>query len=71
MNAPQYRRIYPARMSREDLIASLMRHDYSENNANVAASRVSRYVDNDGEGNLRLRNTGLRKADDLIHEAST
>jgi len=63
--------IYPARMSREDLIASLMRHDYSENNANVAASRVSRYVDNDGEGNLRLRNTGLRKADDLIHEAST
>ena len=57
-------------MSREDLIASLIRHDYSENNSNVAASRVSRYVDNDGEGNLRLRNTGLRRADGLIHEGS-
>jgi len=62
--------VYPVRMSREDLIASLIRHDYSENNSNVAASRVSRYVDNDGEGNLRLRNTGLRRADGLIHEGS-
>ena len=62
--------VYPARMSNSELIASLIRHGYSSNNANVTVSRLTRYVDNDGNGNLRLRNTGLRKAEELITKAS-
>jgi hypothetical protein len=62
--------VYPTRMSNTELIASLVRHDYTDNNAKVTVSRLTRYVDSDGIGNLRLRNTGLRRADALIAKAS-
>jgi hypothetical protein len=61
---------YPARVSKHELTESLIRHDYSTNNANVSVSRLTRYVDDDGSGNLRLRNTGLRRAEELIARAS-
>ena len=63
--------VYPARMSSAELIASLVRHDYTYNNANVPVSRLTRFVDNDGIGSLRLRNTGLRRAEALITKASS
>jgi hypothetical protein len=62
--------IYPARMSNTELVESLVRHDYSRNNANVTVSRLTRFVDDDEIGNLRLRNTGLRRAEDLIVKGS-
>jgi hypothetical protein len=63
--------IYPRRMDKAELESSVMRHDYSENNAKVAVSRLVSYVDDDGIGNLRLRNTGLKKAEELISKASS
>ena len=62
--------VYPARMTNAELTASLVRHDYTNNNANVTVSRLNRFVDNDGIGNFRLRNTGLRRAEALIAKAS-
>lgn len=61
--------IYPRRMDRGELEASVVRHDYSEKNAKVAVSRLVRYVDDDGRGNLRLRNSGVKKAEELISRA--
>lgn len=62
--------VYPARLKVTDLVTSLGRHGYKNNNAKVTVSRISRFVDNDGNGNLKLRNTGLRWAEDLISQAS-
>jgi hypothetical protein len=61
--------IYPKRMSHADLVASVMKHDYTHPNAEMAVRRLSGYVDYDDDGNLRLRNTGLREAEQLIAEA--
>jgi len=58
--------IFPRRMDRNTLQASVVRHRYSEKNAEVAVSRLVPYVDEDGAGNLRLRNSGVRKAEELI-----
>ncbi|MBZ5703543.1 MAG: hypothetical protein LAN84_17060 [Acidobacteriia bacterium] len=63
--------IYPRRMNRAELGASVVRHDYSEKNAKIAVSRIVQYVDDDGIGNLRLRNSGVRKAEELISKASS
>jgi hypothetical protein len=62
--------IYPCRMHKAELEASVVRHDYSEKNAKLAVSRLVRYVDDDGKGNLRLRNSGVDKAEELISRAS-
>jgi HEPN domain-containing protein len=62
--------IYPRRMNEAELQVSIMRHDHRENNARMAVSRLVRYVDNDGAGNLRLRNSGLKRAEELISKSS-
>jgi hypothetical protein len=62
-------RIYPKRMSHSDIVASVMRHDYTHANAEMAVRRLSGYVDFGEDGNLRLRNTGLREAEELIMES--
>lgn len=62
--------IYPRRLHEDELIRSLVRHEYTENNATVSVSRLKRFIDDDGQGNLKLRNTGLRWAETLISEAS-
>lgn len=62
--------IYPKRMSGTELEDSIVRHGYRRTNANVTISRLARYIDNDGIGNLRLRNAGLRKAEAVIAGAS-
>lgn len=62
--------VYPKRMSRTELIASLVRHPFKKNNASVAVQRIAGFVDDDGNGMLRLRNSGLREAEKIIGEES-
>jgi len=62
--------IYPKRMSEAELIRTLKRHEYKDDNATKAVQRLKPYVDDDGVGNLRLRNPGVRKTEELISEAS-
>lgn len=61
--------IYPKRMSEGDLKKQVQRHDYKPANANDAVKRIRKMVDNDDNGNLRLRNVGVREAEELIEEA--
>jgi HEPN domain-containing protein len=61
--------VYPKRMSEESLARQVVRHGYSQNNANVAVRRIRTRVDNDGHGNLKLRNLGVREAEELIQKA--
>jgi len=62
--------IYPNRMSRDELIESLKRHTFSENNANVAMVRIRRFVDVDDQARIRLRNTGVQRVDQLLQRAA-
>jgi len=61
--------IYPKRMSEESLARQVMRHGYSQHNANMGVKRISTKVDNDDRGNLRLRNVGVQEAEELIAKA--
>ncbi len=58
--------IYPKRMSKGDLIDALVRHPFKRNNANTAVSRIRRFMDDDGSGSLRLRNSGLVKVEEIL-----
>lgn len=58
--------VYPRRMDKAELERSITRHDYSAKNARIAVSRIARYIDDDGAGNLRLRNSGLKRAEGLV-----
>lgn len=57
-----------SRISREELIESIRRQRRSVTlkNAGVAVTRLSDVVDDDGNGNLRLRASGIREAERLI-----
>jgi hypothetical protein len=61
--------VYPKRMSDESLTRQVARHGYSLKNATVAVKRICTRVDDDGRGNLRLRNLGVREAEKLIRKA--
>lgn len=56
------------RISRDELIATIrrQRRGISAANARMAAQRLANAVDDDGAGNLRLRSSGLKEADELI-----
>lgn len=54
------------RMSTQDLVASIVRHQHKQNNAAMAVARLRSVVDDDGHGNLRLRLPGIREAEALI-----
>ncbi len=62
--------IYPKRMPKDELVRTLRRHEFSDNNANVALGRIKKYVDIDEQSRVRLRNTGVQRVDELISEAS-
>lgn len=62
--------IYPKRMPKDELIESLKRHTFSDNNANVAITRIKKYVDIDDQDRVRLRNTGLQAVEALVDAAS-
>ncbi len=60
---------HPRRVSRQELVEAVMRHHFTENNANVAVSRLGGAVDDDGNGRLRLLIPGMREAELLIERA--
>jgi hypothetical protein len=62
--------IYPKRMSRDDLIEALVRHPFKRVNAGVAVTRIASYIDDDGAGMIRLRNSGVRKFEELFAKAT-
>lgn len=56
-------RKYPARFRRDELLATLLRHHgVKKNNAQVAMARIKRFIDDDGQGNLKLRANGRERA---------
>lgn len=55
-------RVYPKRMHRQELIATLRRHGEREANATRSVERVAECVDDDSHGNLKLRANGREKA---------
>ena len=57
---------YPKRISRDELIAIIRRHHFKATNAQMAVQRTKKFVDDDGQGNLRLLAPGLRKAEKLM-----
>ena len=61
--------IYPKRMSEAELVRTLERHEYKDRNAYMAVSRLGPFTDDDGIGNLRLRNPGIREVEALISKA--
>jgi hypothetical protein len=63
-------RRHPARMGRQDLIDTVRRNGFSLNNARVAVTRISKMVDDDGSGNLRLLVPGLRRAEQLLKQSA-
>jgi hypothetical protein len=62
--------IYPKRMSRDELLAALVRHPFKKNNAQVAINRIAGFIDDDGTGSIRLRNSGIRKFEELFAAAA-
>jgi hypothetical protein len=63
-------RRHPRRLSRDDLIAAIKRNGFTLANAKVAASRVAKFVDDNGTGQLRLLAPGLKRAEEIIIGAS-
>jgi len=57
-------------MSRESLTAALVRHPFKKSNAEVAVHRITGFVDENEVGMIRLRNSGLRKVEELFATAS-
>ena len=62
--------IYPKRMAKDELVKTLKRHEFSDNNANVALVRIKKFVEIDEQGRIRLRNTDVQRVDELISAAS-
>ena len=60
--------VYPKRLSEESLARQVVRHGYNQKNAKAAVQRIRTRVDNDGHGNLMLRNIGVREAEELIQK---
>jgi hypothetical protein len=57
---------HPNRMSRAELIESVVRHGESKDNARKGVGRLRDVTDDDGNGNLKLRTSGLEEADRLL-----
>jgi hypothetical protein len=60
---------HPKRMASADLVSAIKRNGFTQNNANLALSRISKYLDLDQTGQMRLLSPGLRRAEDIIRKA--
>jgi hypothetical protein len=60
---------HPHRVSRHELVVTVERHTFTQNNAKVAITRLGGTVDDDGQGRLRLLAPGMREAEQLIDRA--
>jgi hypothetical protein len=63
--------VYPTRMSGEELTEQVRRHGYKRANAKMGVARIMKAVDEDENGNLKLRNVGIREAEDLIAKSES
>lgn len=61
-------RQHPKRMDKAVLAELVRRNGFSANNANLAVTRIGKYVDNDS-GRLHLLAPGLKRADEIISSA--
>jgi hypothetical protein len=61
---------YPSRMTRKQLAETVRRNGFGEANARMALQRVSKFVDDDGAGQLRLLVPGLKRAEELMKRYS-
>lgn len=59
---------YPKRLHQADLVAAVRRHGFKAGNAQVAVQRVKKFVDDDGQGQLRLLAPGLKKAEEIMKQ---
>lgn len=62
-------RRHPKRTDRGDLIAAVKRNGFTLENAKVATGRIGQFVDDDGNGQLRLLAPGLKRAEKIIGDA--
>lgn len=60
-------RRYPKKIERSELILAISRNGFTRKNAEVAVRRITKYLDKDGSGGLRLLNPGLKRAEELIY----
>lgn len=60
---------HPMRMSRRELIETVRRNGFTEENARMAVSRIAGLVDDDGSGRLRLLAPGRQKAEEIMRDA--
>ena len=63
-------RRYPKRIEKQELIETVKRNGFTVPNAGMAVKNITRFVDNDGNDQLRLLATGLRKAEQIMKEKS-
>ncbi len=59
-------RKHPGRMTEDELIAAVMRHQFKKKNAMMAVRRLGHLVDRDERGRLRLLQPGMRQAEQLV-----
>ena len=57
--------VYPRRISRDELIASLVRHGFKSIPVAIAVTRLKIVVD-DREGQWKLRGIGRQEADSIL-----
>ena len=58
---------YPNRVNKEYLKDMLIRHHFTPKNSKIAISRLSKFVDEDADGNIKLRGIGRNKADLILN----
>lgn len=56
---------YPKRLARDELVLTLKRHRFKNQNSLMAVSRIQKFIDDDGKGNLLLRGNGRMEADQI------
>ena len=61
--------VYPKRISQRDLERQVERHGHHPNNAHMAVTRILDRVDMDEFTRMRLRNIGVKEAEELIAKA--
>ena len=59
-------KIYPKRISRNTLVDLLKRHNFKR--SAIKLERLSSYIDVDGNGNILLRATGRRRAEEILNK---
>ncbi|MEN6560205.1 MAG: hypothetical protein ABFD52_05480 [Acidobacteriota bacterium] len=63
---------HPRRLSKQDLIDTITRNQFTPDNARMAVQRILSVVDNDGNDRLRILAPGLKEAEEILKaKAST